>query len=248
MNKERNQNLVIGDTVNLRLFTYNSNNRQNVSSVDKVEIYFLDPELISTTNTDGRRLVTTIGSDQVQIVDDPFGGQYLVSDVLEDQVYTIGNYKDVWTVSFNADQQGTVENSFNIMPNLWYASDTPIIYDFSFGFRPNRLRKGERRWINIYVEPNVPEISDLKRYYANLAVSSPLYLNIEQICGDCVPNEKDLRMVVENELVTNRRGTEGSYFIDTEKLDMDLGMYNIWFEMEFGENKYISDNLQLQVF
>ena len=63
-----------------------------------------------------------------------------------------------------------------------------------------------------------------------------------------MPNEKDLRMVVENELVTNRRGTEGSYFIDTEKLDMDLGMYNIWFEMEFGENKYISDNLQLQVF
>lgn len=248
MNKERNQNLVIGDTVNLRLFTYNSNNRQNVSSVDKVEIYQLDKDLVTQDNPDGRRLITTIDGSQVQIVDDPFGGQYLVSVTLEDQVYVIGDCIDVWTVSFNSDQQGTVENHFQILPNLWYASDTPIIYDFSFGFRPNRVRKGERRWLNINVLPNVPDISDLKRYYANLAVSSPLYIYIEQICGDCVPAEKDLRIIVDRELITNRRGTEGSYFIDTDKLDMEAGMYNVWFEMEFGENKYISDNLQLQIF
>lgn len=246
MNKERNQNLVVGDNVNLRLFTYNSNSRQNVSSIDQIDIYQLDKSLISQENPDGRRLVESVTS--FEVVDDPFGGQYLASISLEDQVYTIGNYLDVWSVSFNQDQQGTVENQFSVLPNLWYASDAPIIYDFSFGFRPNRIRKGERRWININVVPNVPEISDLKRYYANLAVSSPLYINIEQICGDCVPNEKDLRMIVEKELVSNRRGTEGSYFIDTELLEMPLGMYNIWFEMEFGENKYLSDNIQLQIF
>ena len=33
MSKERNQNLVIGDTASLRLFTYNSNHRQNVGVI-----------------------------------------------------------------------------------------------------------------------------------------------------------------------------------------------------------------------
>ena len=94
----------------------------------------------------------------------------------------------------------------------------------------------------------MPNISDLKRYYANLAVASPLRIWIEKNCGDCVPQEKDLRIIVEGDLIEHRRGTEGSYFLDTETLGMDCGIYNVWFEMEFGENKFISDNLQLQIF
>jgi hypothetical protein len=245
MSKERNQNIVVGDDLVLRLFTYNSNHRQNVESVNKVEIYYLDETCITSENPEGKRLVQTVESEDVSTIGD---GEYSVEINLEDQLFVIGKYIDVWHVSFDSTQSGTVTNEFKIIPDLWFASDLPIIYDFTFGFRPNRIRYGERRWMNIEIVPNVPNISDLRRYYANLAVSSPLRIWIEKACGECVPKEKDLRIIVEGELVEHRRGTEGSYFIDTEELNMDCGIYNVWFEMEFGENKYISDNLQLQIF
>lgn len=245
MTKERSQNIVIGNDLVLRLFTYNSNQRQSVNSVNKVEIYYLDETCITDENPEGKRLVKTIESQDVTTVED---GQYSIEFNLEEQVFVIGKYIDVWYVNFDSSQSGTVSNEFNIIPDLWFASDLPIIYDFSFGFRPNRIRYGERRWINIEIIPNVPNISELKRYYANLAVSSPLKIWIEKSCGDCVPKEKDLRLVVEGGAVEHRRGTEGSYFLNTEELGMDCGIYNVWFEMEFGENKYISDNLQLQIF
>jgi hypothetical protein len=245
MFKERNQNITVGDNLKLRLFTYNSNSRQNIYNIEKVEIYNLDQTYKTEENPEGRRLIQTIETSEISTEDE---GEYSIEINLEDQIYTIGNYIDVWHVEFDQEQSGTVTNEFNILPNLWFASDLPVIYDFTFGFRPNRIRYGEKRWINIEVIPNVPNISDLKRYYSNLSISSPLKVWIEKICGDCVPSERDLRMIVEGDLVKHRRGTEGSYFIDTEKLNMDCGMYNIWFEMEFGENKYISDNQQIQIF
>ena len=243
MSKERNQNIVIGNDVTLRLFTYNSNQRQSVNSVEKVEIYYLDPGFITEDNPEGRRLVDTITG--ITVVEE---GQYSIEISLEEEKYVIGKYIDVWYVNFDSMQSGTVTNEFRVIPDLWFASDLPIIYDFSFGFRPNRVRYGEKRWINVEIIPNVPNISDLKRYYANLAVASPLRIWIEKNCGDCVPQEKDLRIIVEGDLIEHRRGTEGSYFLDTETLGMDCGIYNVWFEMEFGENKFISDNLQLQIF
>jgi hypothetical protein len=243
MSKERNQNIVIGNDVTLRLFTYNSNQRQSVNSVEIVEIYYLDAGFVTDDNPEGRRLVDTVTG--ITLVEE---GQYSIEISLEEEKYVIGKYIDVWYVNFDSMQSGTVTNEFRVIPDLWFASDLPIIYDFSFGFRPNRVRYGEKRWINIEIIPNVPNISDLKRYYANLAVASPLRIWIEKNCGDCVPQEKDLRTVVEGDLVEHRRGTEGSYFLDTETLGMECGIYNVWFEMEFGENKFISDNLQLQIF
>lgn len=248
MIKERNQNLVIGDEIKLRLFTYNSNHRQNVLNVEKVEIYYLDESSKTEENPEGRILIKTIEGSNVELVEDNFGGHYSVDLSLEDQVFVIGKYIDVWNVVFNTNQSGTVTNEFRVIPDLWFASDLPIIYDFSFGFRPNRIRYGERKWINIDIIPNVPNASELKRYYVNLAISSPLKIYIEKTCGDCVPKEKDLRMIVDGELVQHRRGAEGSFFLDTESLEMECGIYNVWFEMEFGENKYISDNSQLQIY
>jgi hypothetical protein len=249
MPKERNQNPTVNDNLNLRLFTYNSNQRKNVERVEKVEIYFLDKYEINESNPDGRRLVETIGEENIVHVDDPLGGQYLITLNLEDQVYTIGKYIDVWSVVFEVNEQaGNVVNEFKIIPDLWYASDMPIVHDFSFGFRPNRIRKGERRWLCVDAIPNVPNISDLQRYYMNLSIASPIKIWIEKSCGECVPKEKDLRMIIEGESVQHRHGSEGHYFIDTEGLDMDCGIYNVWFEMEFGENKYISDNMQLQIY
>jgi hypothetical protein len=244
--KERNQNPVVGDTLNLRLFTYNSNHRQSVENVEKVEIYQIDPSCATEQNPEGRRLVSTI--TDIEEVAETFEGQYRVSLLIEDQVYVIGQYIDVWHVQFNTLQSGTVTNEFRVVSDLWYASDMPIVYDFSYGFRPNRVRKGERRWLTVDIVPNVPNASDLQRYYVNLAVASPVKIFIEKECGQCVPKEKDLRIVVDGGDVEHRRDSEGYYFLDTAELDMDCGIYNVWFELEFGENKYISENLQLQVF
>ncbi len=246
--KERNQNPVVGDALNLRLFTYNSNHRQAVESVDQVDIFQLDPTFMASDNPEGRRLVKTVSSSEIEEVDDSFGGHYKISIDLEAETYPIGKYIDVWSVKFNANQSGTVTNEFNVISDLWYAADMPIVYDFSYGFRPNRVRKGERRWLTVDVVPNVPNSSDLEKYYVNLALASPIRIFIEKACGNCVPKEKDLRMVVENGEVEHRRDSEGYFFLDTVSLDMDCGIYNVWFEFEFGESKYISENLQLQIF
>lgn len=246
--KERNQNPVIGDELNLRLFTYNSNHRQGVYEVDKVEVFRLDSTCITEDNPDGRTLVAEFNPPDIEEVTDPFGGHYKVSVTLESELFTIGEYLDVWSVKFSENQSGTVTNEFQVLSDLWFASDMPVVYDFSYGFRPNRLRKGEKRWLTIEVVPNVPRSSDLERYYTNLAISSPVRISIEKVCGDCVPKEKDLRIVVENAEVEYRRDSEGYYFLDTATLDMDCGIYNVWFEMDFGESKYISDNLQLQIY
>ncbi len=94
----------------------------------------------------------------------------------------------------------------------------------------------------------MPRSSDLERYYTNLAMASPVRISVEKACGECVPKEKDLRVVVDKAPVEFRRDSEGYYFLDTVELDMDCGIYNVWFELEFGESTYISDNLQLQVY
>lgn len=247
--KERSQNPVVGDELTLRLFTYNSNQRQNVAAVEKVDIFFLDPECADENNTLGLRLVESIDGALVSEIADGFGGQYSITINLADQQYVIGKYLDVWHLEFESGQEpGTVENKFQVVPDLWYTSVEPIVYGFSFQFRPNRLRSGERRWLIVDVMPNVPNATDLERYYANLAVASPLRISIEQACGDCVPQEQDLRLVVDRELVELRKGCEGHYFLDTAALELDCGIYNVWFEMEFGESLYISEHQQLQIF
>lgn len=246
MTKERNQNPVVGDVINLRLFTYNSNHRQDVLSVDKVEIFHVDSSCATEDNPDGLRLVKTINGSDVQAVDDDLGGHYLVSFSLGAEEFVIGDYVDVWSVHFNTEQSGKVTNSFVVMSDLWWANSMPIVYDFSFGIRPNRVRQGERRWITVDIIPNVPNSGELQRYYTNLALASPVRAFVEQLCGECVPKERDLRVVLDGAPVEHRRGPEGYFFLDTE--EMECGIYNVRFEMEFGESKYISDDLQLQIF
>lgn len=245
--KERNQNPVAGDDLKLRLFTYNSNHRQPVEEVERVQIYQIDKSCVGPDNPEGRRLVSEFGPSDVELVDDQFGGHYMVSVEIDQDLYPVGQYIDVWSVRFSSNQSGTVTNCFVVLSEMWYAADMPVVYDFSYGFRPNRIRKGEKRWLTVEVVPNVPRASDLERYYVNLALASPIKISIEKSCGDCVPKERDLRMVVDRASVDHRRDSEGYYFLDTVALNMDCGIYNVWFELEFGENNFISDNLQLQV-
>jgi hypothetical protein len=242
--KERYQNPAVGDTVNLRLFTYNSNNRSDFDAIEKVEFYFLDPNAKTEANPTGKTLVATaLGSD----VTHTEVGLYQIQLALPDPTFTIGHYMDVWYVNVeNNESATTVENHFQIYPDLWYTSPIPIVYDFSFVFRPNKIRQGSKKWIIIEITPNVPQATDLQRYYEQLAIVSPLTISIEQACGDCLPPEPDLRLLVDQAPVELREKGLGYFLIDTA--EMDEGIYNVWFTMSFGESLHISDKMQLQIF
>ena len=86
--KERLQNPTCNDTIRLRLFSYNSNNRANLQDIQKVDIYTLDPNEISQANPDGRRLVATI--DGADVISESAGSYYI--DISADSpLYSIGD-------------------------------------------------------------------------------------------------------------------------------------------------------------
>ena len=244
MTKERYQNPVIGDDINLRLFTYNSSNLQDVVAIDEVNIYFLDPNNKTTTNPDGRRLVDTLDGSAVTVEST---GTHLNTITAETAKYTIGKYVDVWTASLVEDQPSqTIENQFTIYPDLWYTTPIPIVYDFDFRFQPNKFRQGSKQFIIIEIIPNVPRSSDLERYYNNLAIVSDLKITLEQTCSPCLPEEEDLRKIIDEESVDYRELRYGYYKLDTT--DLDCGIYNITFKLEFGDNIYISERMPIQIY
>lgn len=243
---ERYQNPAVDDDVKLRLFTYNSNNAADMASIERVEVYHLDPSNVSDGNPDGRRLVETFDGSAVS---SEGTGSYLLTISATNGTYVIGKYIDVWTVTA-ADGQPPhqIVNLFQIYPALWYSTPIPIVYDFSFRFRPNKLRKGSKQYIIIEITPNVPTAGDLRAYYENLAIVADLSISIEMDCGDCVPEERDLRMVVDCAPVDYREKRHGYYQLDTVALDMDCGIYNIWFTLNLGTNVFISDRMKFQIF
>lgn len=240
--KERYQNPTTGDTVKLRLFSYNSNNLANLT-VEKVEIYVLDPTEKCEANPDGRRLVQTFDGSSVVQEDT---GTYLLEVEMTDPLYLLGTYKDVWTLAIDNQPAQTAEQVFEVYPQLWYTTPIPVVYDFSFHFQPNKLRQGSIQYLIIEIVPNVPRSRDLRQYYENLAIVSDLQISIEQACGPCVPEEADLRLLVDDEPVDYREKRFGYYKLDTT--DMDEGIYNVWFKLNLGENVYVSEKMQLQIF
>lgn len=242
--KERFQNPTVGDTVKLRLYVWNANNAADLNSIEQIDIYFLDPTNTSEANPDGRVLLDTFDSTAVTLEET---GAYVLELPLETSKYSIGRFIDVWTVTIN-DQTPAhpIQQCFDIFPQLWYTSPMPVVYDFSFHFQPNKLRQGSIQPLLIEIKPNVPTASDLQRYYQNLAIVSDLKISIEQACGNCLPDEQDLRLIVDKELVQSREKRYGYYKLDTT--EMDCGIYNVWFQLEFGGNVYISDRMQLQIY
>jgi hypothetical protein len=244
MTKERYSNPAVGDTLNLRLYMFNNNAPADIGAVEKVDIYFLDPDNKSESNTDGRRLVESIDGSSVTQDDT---GEYLLAVELEDPKYVIGSYFDIWTVQLRDETTQTSPHPFKIYPDLWYSTPVPVVYDFSFHFQPNKMRKGAKQHLQIEVIPNVPKVQDLIQYYENLATAADLKISIEQTpCGNCVPEEQDLRMIVDETPVDYRASRWGYYKLDTS--DMDCGLYNVWFTLVFGDNTYISDKMQLLIF
>lgn len=242
-NKERFQNPSIGDTVTLRMFAFNANAPKDFQSIEKVEIYYLDPTEVTDTKPDGRVLMATIDGGNVT---KNRTGEYYFNLDLESPSYVIGRYLDVWYVTMQGDDPSTVEQTWKVYPSLWFTTPAPLAYDFSFDFRPNKIRKGSKRYLIISVIPNVPTAPDLTKYYAALIVSATIRLYVEMTCGQCMPAEADLRRIVDGEEVVYRERNEGYFQIDTA--DWDEGIYDVWCEMDLGDNLYVSEKQQIQIF
>lgn len=243
--KERHQNPTCGDTVSLRLFTYNNNDKQNIQLISKIEIYISEDNLISINNPEGLRLVKII--ENSEIVNNAVG-EYYTQVLLEYPIYTIGKYKDIWHVTFDNSNcnSSKIENNFEILSDIWFTDTDNPIYDFNFSLRPNKIKKGTKRYLIINVIPNIKQGHSILPYYENLALSSDLKVSIEIECGKCMPQEQDLRLIVDQELVKYKEKNSAYYFIDTE--DYKEGIYNIWFELSFQNNVFISDKLTFEIF
>jgi hypothetical protein len=244
MSKYRYQNPVVNDTIRLRLDVYNSNNFSDVNSFEKVEIYYLDDTARTEENPDGRTLFTTIdGGDVVREAE----GQYYVDLVASAPEFVVGNYVDLWYMVFVEDEDtAKIENYFTIYPDLWFTSPLPIVYDFQFKFLPTRWRQGESKYLQIEITPLVPRQSDLVRYYANLAIAADITITIEQKCGECIPCESDLRIVLEDESVNYKE--KGLAFYKWDTTDLDCGIYEVSARLVFADNTYISDKQQIQIY
>jgi len=251
--RERYQNPVLGDTINLRFFVYNSNNRANIFSINKVEIFWLDENAKTESNPDGRTLIQTFDGSAVQNVEE---GQYLLQVDAEEIInvsgeeagYRIGNYVDVWYVVFEDGEEVSIggEKSFTIYPDLWYTSDLPCIYDFSFTFSPNKIVKGNKKYLNICIESNAPNSTQLEQYYENLAVLANIEISIrvhpESPNYDATYPSRNV--IVSDVAVSYREREHGYYLLDTT--NMETGLYQVWFEMDFGENHFVSEKLNIE--
>lgn len=239
--KYRNQNPVVSDEILLNLFTRNSNNLTNVCSIESVDIYKVDckPDCAAS-----EYFIETIAKECVTQTD---VGSYQFTLGTTAPSYTIGQYHDIWNVIFrDGDDVTKVVQDFRIYPDLWITSPTPVVYSFDFSLTPNRIRQGSIKWLIIQIIPNVPRATDLQRYYENIAISAELKISIEQNCGPCLPAEHDLRLIVDNDLVTTRDKVFAYYKIDTT--DMPCSLYDVWFELDFAGNKEISTKQQLMIF
>ena len=98
----------------------------------------------------------------------------------------------------------------------------------------------------VEITPNVPTGSDLSRYYENLAILATICISIEIQCAPCLPQEEDLRLIIDEESINIREKNRAFYQLDTE--DLDCGMYNVWLKLSLGGNIYLSDKMQLQLY
>ncbi len=55
-------------------------------------------------------------------------------------------------------------------------------------------------------------------------------------------------MIVDKEPVQFREKMFGYYWLDTDKCGFEVGIYDIWFQINMGENNYISPRYQLQIY
>jgi hypothetical protein len=240
--KERFQNPNCGDTIRLRLFSFNSSEKRNVFLIEKIEIIKIEDP--TEENLNGEVLIQTINSNEIE---NPTTGEYYTDITLNEPDFVIGRYIDRWHIQFEDNEtctQNKVNNFFEIVPSMWFTSAGPNIYDFSFKFKPNKITQGSKRYIVIEINPVTPRIESIEKYYGNIAITSQLKINIEKNCGNCPADERET--IIEDEVISFREQNLGYYLLDAQ--EMDEGIYNVWFKLEHGENIYISEKNQLQIF
>jgi hypothetical protein len=241
--KKRYQNPVIGDQLELQLFIYNGNAPADVLEIYKVEIFGVKPNGNPNLPAD-RFLVQTIDPEDVTKLET---GVYQTTINLQIPEYQVGQFVDVWSVNTIVNEgTQTIDNGFIVYPDLWYSAPIPMVYDFSFTFRPNRMRKGAIQYLICNITPNVPTGSDLMRYYENLAIAGNALLTLTRISGPCLPVEPELRVEMEDRPPDYKELLQSYYKIDTN--DLSVGVYNATFKLEIGNNVYISENMAFQVF
>lgn len=244
MARERFGNPVLDEEVILRLFVFNANKMADLKKVEKIDIYKLDDVPSTPENPDGRRFIKTINPEEITL---DSTGTYSTNLLLEEPLFTLGRYIDEWHIQFEDCDTSTVqENFFEIKRDLWFTDVAPIVHDFEFNFQPNRMVKGSKKYITIEAKPIVPRGTDLERYYQNLITVSEILVTIEMKCSDCLPEEKDLRIICEEEPASFRDGCFAYFFVDTT--DLDCGLYNVQFTLNMGPNKFVSDKQQFLIF
>jgi len=223
--KQRFQTTVLRDTINLDFYAYNNGELVDVYFIQKVEVFFLDSTQINPSNQDGRRIKKVFDQDEIIKIGT---GHYRVQLYLDDSLYEIGNYIDVWKVKFNDydKQYYNNENQFKIYTDLRETSGEPFLYKIDYKFSPYKVVKGSKQYIQVEYYPIInkddqrsSQLEDIvNKFYYNLKSSNGLYIRIEMIEGcnyDSSNIYNNIKTDPEWENIEIRGDNIGAYFLDT---------------------------------
>ena len=251
MAKERFQSVTLNEEINLDFYSYQNNSLIDVESIQKIEIYFLDPSQVSKTNPQGRRIKQVIQPGSITNI---ATGHYRTTIALDDSLFEVGNYIDVWYVKFNDydPKYIKIENQFVVSTDLRETWDKPFVYDITFAFNPKKIMLGSKKYLKIQFYPTIPIEKDiLDRFYFNLKTTQNLYIRIEQIegCGyDSGFREMNIKTEPEWDEVEVRGDNEAYYLLDTtENGEYPLGIYTVQFKILLDGQEILSPKFYLQV-
>ena len=258
--KLRNQAIFLNDDISLDLYNYQGNALFDLFSIEKIEIYFLDPYGKTPSNPEGRKLRATIESTDVQKI---VAGQYRVTITLDSSLYQIGDYFDVWYVKHSSEDSRSypVINSFSVYPAPAANVGSPLIHDINFTFSPKKMLYESIQYLTIGFYPLVRsqfgiktlEQELLERFYFNLKSVGGLYVKLEMIegCGYDPDNTlMNVKTDPEWEQVDISGDNEAHYLLDaTSDTDkFQRGIYAVQFKALVNDQTILSDKFYLQIY
>lgn len=256
MIKERGQNPTLGDTILLRLLTYNSNALADVYEIEKVEIFFKDPHQRIESNPQGEILVSTIPGDEVIRTSE---GNYLVKLETDQTNFRIGDYIDRWTIRFKEmdDRVGVINKEFDIYRDLWYTSTQPIVYEVAFSYQPTRVIQGSRKYLRTDLKIYAPNKTQVDDYYYYLKTLNNVKIKIWLYEGKELDLKDPQRNIMLNWVQTSYRDGNIAYYLLDTSIDpringtcgpWPLGVYKVQFRADLGETIHLSNPYTLQVY